>query len=108
MFYSRKCCEKCFNLNFQESATSLVDVIFDTDESWILLHARDIKTENMPLLVPKFETTDMCAKAVISKDDIFGGVFNAPTLQNKDSDLKKSDDIKTSAEDFKKSKLFYK
>ena len=59
----------------KESVKSVIDVVLDNEETsaWILLHPRDSKSENNPLLIPTYETSDFSSKQVLSKDDIFGG-----------------------------------
>lgn len=59
----------------KESAKNVIDVVLDSEETsaWILLHPRDNKLENNPLLIPKYEMNEVALKQVPTKDDIFGG-----------------------------------
>lgn len=68
----------------------MTDVMFEKgeeNETWLLWHARDTRSENVPVLVPKYELSE-ASKQSLSKDDLFDGWISG--LQKKQDDEKKS------------------
>lgn len=62
-------------------------------EAWLLWHARDMRTENLPVLVPKFELNEgPTTKQTLSKDDIFDGWVSG-LQKNKQDEEKKSKSV---------------
>lgn len=59
----------------------------EESETWLLWHARDTRSENVPVLVPKYELNE-ASKQSASKDDLFDGWISG--LQKKQDDEKKN------------------
>ena len=54
----------------------------------MLWHARDPKTDNVPVLVPKFELGETSTKQNPSKDDIFDGWISGMQKNKQDKKSK--------------------
>lgn len=77
-----------------KESIKLTDIITENkseeSDAWLLWHARDTRSENVPVLVPKYELSESL-KQPTSKDDIFDGWVSG--LQKKQGDEKKSKNV---------------